>query len=76
MSVRHDSCANGDVVGMHNRQRELTEFLTIEGSSLIEIHEMYEKHADENAIDVRSVRSGVCCLKSSEEDTADNLLCG
>jgi hypothetical protein len=48
----------------------------MEGSSLIEIHEMSEKHADEDAIDVSSVRSGVCCLKSSEQDTADNPLRG
>ena len=60
-------------MGVRNRQRELTEFLTVEGSSLIE---MSEKHADEDATDVTSVRSGVCCLKSSKEDTADNPLCG
>jgi hypothetical protein len=47
---------------MHNRQTELTEFLTMEGSSLIEIHEMSQKHAGEDAIDVSSVRSGICCL--------------
>jgi len=57
---------------MHNRQRELIKFLTMEGSSLTEIHEMFEKHADEDAIDVSSVRSWVCCLKSSEEGTVDN----
>jgi len=33
---------------------------------------MSEKHADEDAIDVSSVRSWVCCLKSSEEGNADN----
>lgn len=63
-------------MGAHTRQRELNEFVTMEGSSLIEIHEMSEKHADEDAIDVSSVRSGVCCLKSSEQDTADNPLRG
>jgi len=41
-------------VGIHNRQRELIEFLTMEGSSLTEIHEMPEKHADEGATDVSS----------------------
>ena len=38
-------------MGVRNRQRELTEFLTVEGSSLIE---MSEKHADEDATDVTS----------------------
>jgi len=57
---------------MHNRQTESIEFLTMEGSSLTEIHDMSEKHADEDAIDVSSVTSWVCCSKSSEEGTADN----
>jgi len=30
-------CKQGNVVGMHTRQRELIDFLTMEGSSLIEI---------------------------------------
>jgi len=57
---------------VHNRQREFIEFLTMEDSSLTDFHDMSEKHADEDAIDISSVTSWVCCLKSSEEDTADN----
>lgn len=63
-------------MSVHTRQRELTELFTMEGSSLIEIHEMSQKHVDEDATDVSSVRSWVRCLKSSEEDTADNPLHG
>jgi len=44
-------------VGVHTRRREITEFITTEGSSLIEIHEMSEKHVDKDAINVSSVRS-------------------
>jgi len=55
-------------VGVHTRRREITEFITTQGSSLIEMHEMSEKHVDKDVINVSSVRHGVRCLRMSQMD--------
>lgn len=47
---------NGDVVDVHNGQRVMTDFLTVEGSSPIKIQRRLRSVYSEDAIDVRSVR--------------------
>jgi hypothetical protein len=49
----------------------VTEFLTLEVSSLIKIHRHLESMYGEDAIDVSSVRCWVCHSKSGEKDTGD-----
>jgi len=47
------------VVDVHTRQRVVTEFLTAEGSSLIEIHRCLKNMYGEDATDVHSFNAGL-----------------
>ena len=46
------------VVDVHTGQRVVTEFLTVEGSSLIEIYRCLKSMYGEDAMDVRSFNAG------------------
>lgn len=60
-----------DVVDVRTGPREVTEFLTLEGSSPIRIHTCLRCVYGEDAIDVRSVRLWVRRFKNSKRDADD-----
>jgi hypothetical protein len=60
-----------DIVDVRTGPREVTEFLTLEGSSPIRIHTCLRCVYGEDAIDVRSVRLWVRRFKNSKRDGDD-----
>jgi len=69
--VQHSWGKKVGIVDVSTGQREMIEFLTLEGSSPIRIHTCLRCVYGENAIDFRSVRLWVRRFKSGETDTDD-----
>jgi hypothetical protein len=60
-----------DVEDLCNRQRVVTEFLTVEGSSPIEICRRLRSMCGEDSIDVSSVRCWVHLFNSGGNNVGD-----
>jgi hypothetical protein len=60
-----------DVVDANTKQRMVTELLTVEGSSPIEIHRHMRSVYGEDAIDIGKVRSWLQRFNSGQKDVGD-----
>jgi transposase len=61
-----------DVVDVNTRQRMVTELLTAEGSSPIEVHRRLRSVYGEDAVEISSVRRWIRRFNSGEKDVGDN----